>query len=624
VGPVDTVRDARRFVYHGGMSSRRAIPFRRDPSARPADAEAAPTLWSLGVQLVRDYWRFAGRKGVMAVVFVGLGAVLEGAGLVLLIPILAVAIRTGAKNNWALKAAFQAFDAVGLHSRFQRLSFLLASFALLMILRALVISVRDVTLARLQVGFVESQRAMITRRLAQARWEVVSRLRHARITHLMGGDIQKIGAASSTLVQSGISIVMLTSQCVLAFALSPLLATFTVVVLAIGAVTMAPVLRRAFALGTYVTGANLKLMNTTVQFLNGLKLAVSQDLQDSFVAEFEETLNSVTARQIEITRRQTNRRLVLSTLSAFVGALVVLVGFGFMNVEPAVLMTVLFVLARINGPATQLQQGAQTFVQCLPAYHKVKELESELAQAASNDVPAAGADRRPLEGPIVFRGVGFRHADVDDETLSAATLRDLDLTIEPGVFLGVTGPSGAGKTTFADLLAGLFAPRSGQIRVGGVPLRGAALGAWRRQISYVSQDPFLFHDTIRRNLLWGAPSSTEEELWGALRLAGADGLVRRMELGLETVVGERGALVSGGERQRLAMARAVLRKPRLLILDEATNAIDIAGERELFARLSGLKPRPTVVVIAHRIESLSLCDRVLVLEDGCFASAAAA
>jgi ATP-binding cassette subfamily C protein len=132
----------------------------------------------------------------------------------------------------------------------------------------------------------------------------------------------------------------------------------------------------------------------------------------------------------------------------------------------------------------------------------------------------------------------------------------------------------------------------------------------------VVQDPYLFRDTIRRNLLWASPQSSEAEIWDALAIAEADALVAGMPDGLDTMLGERGTLISGGERQRLCLARAVLRRPWLFVLDEATSAIDVATERKILKRFAAITPRPTVVIIAHRDESLANCDRVYRFENG--------
>jgi ATP-binding cassette subfamily C protein len=220
-----------------------------------------------------------------------------------------------------------------------------------------------------------------------------------------------------------------------------------------------------------------------------------------------------------------------------------------------------------------------------------------------------------VRGAVELAGVTYRHRE-NGEGGTAGGLEGVDLAIDHGSFVGITGPSGAGKTTFADLVAGLYPPQEGVVRAEGRTLEGDHLSAWRESISYVSQDPFLFHDTVRRNLLWARPEAGEEQLWAALRLAGAETLVRRMPLGLDSLVGERGTLVSGGERQRIALARAFLRRPSLLLLDEATNAIDIEGERAILLSLRQASDRPTIIMIAHREASLEGCERVIRFSHG--------
>jgi ATP-binding cassette, subfamily C, bacterial len=570
-----------------------------------------PRFWPSLTVFLTDFARYAGRGGLVAGLLVAVGAVFESLGLVLLVPILAVVVDTGRGGGYRRIAA-QLFTAVGAQTQFARLLLLLSIFAALMLVRSVVITWRDVRMAELQIGFLESLRASVADLLGSARWDQLVRLRHARITHLMSGDIQRVGAGANFTLQLAVSLVMLATQCAVALVLSPALAAIALALLVVMGLALAPMVRRAQRLGQFVTGANLSLLDAATQFLGGLKLAISQNLQGSFTREFGQTLQALSERQVDAVRQRTQARLRLNLLSSAVGAAVLLIGFGWLHLSAPLLIALLLIISRMGGPVGQIQQGLQQVALALPAYDKVLELKAELASVGE---PQPMVKATFPEGPVVFAAVTYRHAP-DGGGEGGGGVERLDFRLEPGEFVGVSGPSGAGKTTLADLLVGLFPPQAGRITVGGKPLQGETLAAWRGGVSYISQDPFLFHDTVRRNLAWASSEASEAQMWAALELADAADTVRRMDGGLDAIVGERGVLVSGGERQRIALARAVLRRPRLLIMDEATNAIDVDAERALVARIASLSPPPTIVLIAHRPESLAPCRRVLRLEDG--------
>lgn len=565
---------------------------------------------------VRDFASYVGSRMARTVALLIAGAILEGAGLLLLLPILSVAVGSTPGDEWLGSFTLALLSLAPASSPFWQLAFLLLLFGIVMAIRAAVILAREVALAELRVGFVESNRLETIRLLTNTRWDVVSRLRHGRITHVLGGDIQACGDAVGMLLQGAVSAAMLVAQCSLVLLLSPLLALLVFGLLLGGTLALRPVVRRSRELGSALTDANLHLVTATTQFLGGLKLALSQNLEAGFLRGFQATLQEAASRRIQFTRQRTAVQLWLTASAAFVAGAAILLGVGVLKSAPSTLIAFLFVLARMNGPAIQLQGSLQNIFHSLPAYSKIKQLQAELTAAQVRGEGSSSESPPALDGDIAFRNVSFWHDGRSASGDKAGGLFDATLTVRQGSFLGLIGPSGAGKSTFADLLVGLYPPRTGEVTVGGVPLRSHALRAWRQRVSYVSQEPFLFHDTIRQNLLWAQPDAKEADLWDALRRAGAEGLVRSMEDQLETVVGERGALLSGGERQRIALARALLRQPRLLVLDEATNAIDIEGERAILEQLSKAPSRPTIVMIAHRESSLDLCEYLIQLQHG--------
>jgi subfamily B ATP-binding cassette protein MsbA len=182
--------------------------------------------------------------------------------------------------------------------------------------------------------------------------------------------------------------------------------------------------------------------------------------------------------------------------------------------------------------------------------------------------------------------------------------------------LAIVGPSGAGKSTLLDLILRFHEPQQGTIWVDGAPLREIEPKSWRSRIAVVSQDPYIFDDTIRANILYGRPDATDVEFSKATRLARADEFIRDLPSGYETVVGERGTQISGGQRQRIALARALIRDPDLLILDEATNALDTPTEDALGEALRGFAQNHAVIVVAHKLTMIDKAHHVVVLDGG--------
>jgi ATP-binding cassette subfamily B multidrug efflux pump len=226
-------------------------------------------------------------------------------------------------------------------------------------------------------------------------------------------------------------------------------------------------------------------------------------------------------------------------------------------------------------------------------------------------VPDEPVTDLPQRGTLELEGVEFSYPGAD-----APVLHDLSFTAVPGQTVAVIGSTGAGKSTLVNLVPRLFDVTAGTLRIDGVDVRRLAPEVLWSLIGLVPQKAYLFSGTVRSNLLHGKPEATDEELWEALEIAQADGFVREMPEGLDSPIAQGGTNVSGGQRQRLAIARAVIRRPELYLFDDSFSALDLATDARLRAALRPVTRDSTVLIVAQRVSTIRDADQILVMEDG--------
>ncbi|NMH75311.1 ABC transporter ATP-binding protein [Bacillus sp. RO2] len=538
-------------------------------------------------------------------------SLLDGVGLLLLIPMINM---TGVVNLHAngtpLEDVLQLLgDFVGILG----LPGILCVYILIVVAHNLVHRQITIRNAIIQQGFFRHLRVTTYEAFLYANWDFLTRNRKSDLINFLTTEIARASSGTNSFLQFVASLIFTVIQIGLAFMLSPTITSFVILSGVFLVLLNRKFLKWSMELGKRNYNLGRSYLAGITDQINGIKDIKSNTLEDSRMDWYNNITKRMQDEQIEYTKLKTKSQLYYKIASAVLVAVFIYFAVIMFNAQVAQLMLIVVIFSRLWPRVAGIQGSLEQLAITIPAFRAIIAIQNDSKQ--SREFSEVNRDYiKPLQ---VKRGVDckkilFRYNPDRPEF----ALSNINLHIPANKMTAVVGKSGAGKSTLIDLLMGLNQPESGTISIDGVPLTKNNLVALRKAISYVPQDPFLFNTTIRENLLIMKPDATEDEIWEALSFASAAEFVKKLPKGLDSLIGDRGIKLSGGECQRLVLARAILRKPSILFLDEATSALDTENETHIQQALESLKGKMTIIVIAHRLSTIRNADQVVVLENG--------
>ena len=527
-----------------------------------------------------------------------LASVVEGLGFVTLVPLLMVATDTGlSEPSPLLDGVRDAMTAVGLPLD---VGFLICFVVATLLAKSLLTFLAMQHVSRALAEFTSGLRSRLIRNLFRANWSYLVQHSVGRMANLISGQVSGAGRAYHVAATFFAQAVQTGAYLIVAFIVSWPLALAATGLGSLMVLSLHFLVRISRKAGWRQTQRSKELITLLVELLNSIKPLKAMAKEDEYATFLDRKIASLK----KAIRRQAISGDALKNGNEAVATIFLGAGFflalAVWEVPLVELVVVGVLLKRTSNGMIKLQQLYQQAAASESTYLEAMEMMAEATRAQELN---PGTRLATFERECRLENVCFAHGE-------RQVLDHVSLQVAAGGLTVLIGPSGAGKTTIADMILGLYRPDRGRVLLDGVPLDEIDLRSWRRLIGYVPQDLILLHDSVYANVALGNPGIDKADVQRALEIAGAWSFVRGLPKRMMTTVGQGGAKLSGGQRQRIALARALASRPKLLILDEVTSALDPKTEQEICDNIRNMAEETTILAITHRPTFLEVADRI--------------
>ena len=554
--------------------------------------------------MLRDIWA-RDRRGFLTILLLNIAVSLTGGiSIVMLVPMLGLLeVSEGAVS--ALHLLTQPLQSL---SPGGQVAAMIGVYVALVVLKALLGWLLKIRQSEFLEAYSLKLRQELYRTVSTARWEQLAVGKQTDTIDLFTAQCSQVSQGVAMIIALLSSVVTALVSLGIALWLSLPVTVFVLIVGCGFAWVFRNLMKESKRYGDEMIRINRAMYAELYSQLRSIKEVRSYGVQKEHADYFEEISHSSKDAKLKFMRRQALPSMLYSIAAAGMIAVIFLVCVLIFRMDTARLMVLVYVFTRLWPVFSGFINKITTIQTTIPAYEKLTEALRTLSVEKSVQEQV-----RPLR---FEKEIGFRNVCFVYQGSGEPVLHDVSFTLKRGSITALMGRSGAGKTTVADLLLGFLEPTSGEILIDGVALTAENLPGWRHDLGYIPQEPLILNATVRENLRRFHPAATQAEMEAALKKAYIWDVVEHLPQGLDTVLGDGGIRLSGGERQRIVLARVLLGAPRLIVMDEATSAMDYESEMAVRKAIRDLNEQVTILMIAHRLATVRAAKYGLVLENG--------